>query len=239
MSFHLHQSLIPRGWPPFLFQPLGIGTDGCHPPLPVCAAPVRSHHPLWCWEWRPRWCCIFPLLSSSLYHLPSALAYSLCAGSKWVSKWYLAAHAQTSWGETMFFVIEWTSKKTFVPLLVWNPGVSLQESKLWAKTGRCYCFLRIQCVNSETLLSVRLWLPENLSCSESNDCFWKSHLICLPESGKVSFPVTLKVPVRLLWVMITHSLLKLYLIAAQRHYLIFKSTYLIFFLSCFINNIVF
>lgn len=95
------------------------------------------------------------------------------------------------------------------------------------------------CVTSETLLSMRLRLPENFSCSKSNDCSWKSHLICLPESGKVSFTSTLKVPACLSWVMITHSLLKLYLIAAQRHYLIFKSTYLIFFLSRFINNTVF
>lgn len=135
----------------------------------------------------------------------------------------LTAHAQTS-----YIVFEWMSKKTFLPLLVWSLGVSLQENKIRAKTGRCYCFLHKLC-NFRDLLSVRLWLPESFSCSESNDYFWKSHLVCLPESGKLSFTSTLKVPVCLSWVMITHSLLKLYLIAAQRHYLIFKSTYLIFF----------
>lgn len=83
VSFHLCQSLILRSWPPFLFQPLGIETDGCHPPLLLCAAPVRSHHLLWWWNAVlddaasfpafilpvPPPCSIFPLLSSSLYHL--------------------------------------------------------------------------------------------------------------------------------------------------------------------------
>lgn len=98
VSFHLCQSLLLRSWPPVLFKPLGIGTNGCHPPLLVCAAPARSHHLLWWWQCCPRWCYIFPLFSSSLHHLLVALAHSLCAGSKWVSKWYLIVHAQTSQG---------------------------------------------------------------------------------------------------------------------------------------------
>lgn len=129
----------------------------------------------------------------------------------------------------MVFVTEWMSKKRLLFHSWCEILVFLFRKARWGPKQAGVTVSYTSCATSETLLSVRLWIPENFSCSESNDCFWKSPLICLPESGKVSFTSTLKVPACLSWVMITHSLLKLYLIAAQRHYLIFKSTYLIFF----------